>query len=243
MLNSQSPIPLYHQLADIILEKIRSGKYPPGYRIPSEHSLASEYAIGRPTARQATDLLVRRRMLVRKRGAGTFVTEEKKEVDLFSLAGTITSFKKKGISVKTKILQKIALKKVGNDIENPFSNKEAFFLSRLSTVNKKPALLEDIYLHPVLFSGIHNINMEDRSLSRVVKEKYYMRPIDGKQNFRIGHLSENRAGYLDVSKDTSILVVKRILNFEQAEGAIYSELFCRTDRFVFSQTIGGLFDD
>jgi GntR family transcriptional regulator len=243
MLNSQSPIPLYHQLADIILVKIRSGEYASGNKIPSEHSLAAEYGIGRPTARQATDLLVRKRMLVRKRGAGTFVTEEKKEVDLFSLAGTITSFKKKGISVKTKILQNITLQNIGNETENPFSNKEAFFLSRLSTVNKKPVLLEDIYLHPVLFSGIQNINIEDRSLSRVVKEKYYMRPRDGKQNFRIGQLPEDRADYLDVSKDTPILVVKRILNFEQAEGAVYSELFCRTDRFVFSQTIGGVFDD
>ena len=60
---------------------------------------------------------------------------------------------------------------------------------------------------------------------------------------RIGYLSSDRAGILEISEDTPILAVKRILNFEQAEGAIYSELFCRTDRFVFSQTIGGVFDD
>ncbi|MBW1725882.1 MAG: GntR family transcriptional regulator, partial [Deltaproteobacteria bacterium] len=43
MLNIKSPIPLYNQLADIILAKIRSGEYPAGSRIPSENSLASRY--------------------------------------------------------------------------------------------------------------------------------------------------------------------------------------------------------
>ncbi|MBW2575327.1 MAG: GntR family transcriptional regulator, partial [Deltaproteobacteria bacterium] len=70
MLNSKSPIPLYRQLADILLIKIRSGEYTSGSRIPSENSLSASYGIGRPTARQATDLLVRKRILVRKRGSG-----------------------------------------------------------------------------------------------------------------------------------------------------------------------------
>ena len=123
MLNSRSPIPLYHQLADIILAKIRSGEYPPGSRIPSENSLASRYSIGRPTARQATDLLVRKRILIRRRGSGTFVCEKQKEVDLFSLAGTISSFHKKGISITTRILHKTRLKLIEDDPENPFANK------------------------------------------------------------------------------------------------------------------------
>jgi GntR family transcriptional regulator len=59
MLNPQSPIPLYHQLADILMAGIRSGDYPTGHRIPSEPQLAKDYGIGRPTVRQAIDVLVR----------------------------------------------------------------------------------------------------------------------------------------------------------------------------------------
>ena len=243
MLNSQSPIPLYHQLADIILAKIRSGEYPAGSRIPSENSLAATYGIGRPTARQATDLLVRKRMLVRKRGSGTFVRERQKEVDLFSLAGTISSFHKKGISVSTQIIENICLGIIENDPENPFSGKEAYFYSRLSRVQDMPVLIEDIYMHAILFSGMERFNLQDQSLSQIAGEQYYMRPTGGKQNFRIGYLAGEKAQFLDVSSDTPILAVKRFLHFEQAENAIYSELFCRTDQFVFSQTIGGISDD
>jgi GntR family transcriptional regulator len=241
-LNTLSPVPLYHQLADIILTKIRSGEYQPGTRIPSENNLAKSYGIGRPTARQATDLLIRKRLLVRKRGSGTFVQKKQKEVALFSLAGTITSFHKKGISITTSILEKTRLIQIESDLENPFANRKAYFLTRLSTAEKTPVLIEDIYLDPSLFFGIDQIDLSDKSLSRIVDEQYYMQPTDGKQNFRIGYLNGTRAKNLSVSSDTPILMVKRFLNFAQAKNAIYSELFCRTDKFVFSQIIGGVQD-
>ncbi len=69
MLNHTSPIPLYHQLADILQERIRSGQYSPGQMIPSETGLAKEYGIGRPTVRQAMDTLVKKGLIQRKRCA------------------------------------------------------------------------------------------------------------------------------------------------------------------------------
>ncbi len=243
MLNQESPVPLYHQLADIILAKIRSGEYQPGTRIPSEHRLAGEYGIGRPTARQATDLLARKRMLLRKRGSGTFVQPEPKEVDLFTLAGTLSSFHKKGISVKFKRLQKTRMKTIGDDPENPFAGGKAYFFSRLSIVDETPVLIEHIYFHPKLFSGIDRFDQPDMSISKMVEDHYYMRPVNGKQNFRIDFLTGKNAKYLDVSPKTPVLSVTRFLNFKQAPNAIYSEIFCRTDQFVFSQTIGGFSND
>lgn len=237
MLNTLSPIPLYHQLANIILAKIRSGEYPAGSRIPSENMLAEQYGIGRPTARQATDLLVRRRMLVRRRGSGTFVCENQETVDLFSLAGTTSAFNKKGISVNTDILRKVRLKKIRYDPENPFAGQMAYFYSRLSRVEGVPILIEDMYLHETLFKGLEKIDLASRSLSQVVCEHYYMKPNSGRQTFRIGCLTGEKAGKLEVEPDTPILVVKRYLNFDQAKNAVYSELYCRTDRFIFSQTL------
>jgi GntR family transcriptional regulator len=240
VLNPRSPVPLYRQLADILLAGIRSGEYPSGSRIPSEHALAAIYGIGRPTARQAVDLLVRKRVLGRRRGSGTFVVARENEVDLFSLAGTVSAFHKKGVAVTTHILQRTQLEMVDSDPENPFSGQKAYFFSRLIKVEEKPVLIEDIYLHIQLFAGIDAIDLEGRSLSQIVDERYYMRPTSGKQNFRIGYVEGKRAQDLASSPTTPILVVKRFLNFHGAESAIYSELYCRTDQFVFSQTIGGM---
>jgi len=240
MLNTRSPVPLYRQLADILREKIRAGEYRPGGRIPSEHRLADTYGIGRPTVRQATDFLVRKRLLVRRRGSGTFVEKPPEEVDLFSLAGTIASFEKRGIAVTPVTRKPIERIMVANDPENPFDGREAYFFSRLSRVGDAPVLIEDIFLDPALFSGIERFNLTGRSLSRIADEHFYLRPTGGKQNFRIGYLAGGKGRDLKVGPRTPILTVNRFLHFSQAPNAVYSALYCRTDRFVFSQILGGM---
>lgn len=243
MLNHQSPIPLYRQLADILRDRIRSGTYLPGSRIPSEHQLAADYGIGRPTARQATDLLVRRGMLVRRRGSGTFVQEDPREVDLFSLAGTSASFDEKGITVVRRIVDPVRIVTVEAQPHNPFSGLKAYVFSRLSQVSGEPVLLEDFFMHPALFAGIETEDLATGSLARTVQETFYMTPVESRQAFTIDHLTGNRAAHLGVDEKTPVLLVRRHLHFPQARDAIYSELYCRTDRFVFSQTIGGLSHD
>jgi GntR family transcriptional regulator len=243
MLNSQSPLPLYHQLADLLTTKIRAGEFEDGDRIPSEHQLAATYGIGRPTVRQAIDVLVRRRMLVRRRGSGTYVRRRPEaEVDLFSLAGTTSAFQRRGITVETRVLQVMQRVRVPAAAENPFADGQAYFYSRLSLVDRMPVLIEDLYLHPELFAGIDTVPLQGRSVAEVVAEQFFMRPTGGKQNFRIAYLKDRRARTLGVSPTVPVLAVQRFLNFEQAENAVFAELHCRTDQFVFSQTIGGLAD-
>lgn len=234
MLNPQSPVPLYYQLAEILLNRIRSGDLPPGSRIPSEQRLAATYKIGRPTARQATEQLVRKGVLTRRRGAGTFVRREK-EVDLFSFGGTISSFRRGGVSVTTCLLEKAALKMVKKDAENPFAGQRAYFLSRLSRAEGEPVLIEHIYLDATLFQDIDRFDLVGQSLSRIADERYHLRPVGGKQNFRIGLPSGKMIRDLSVTPSTPILVVKRYIHFEPAENGVYAELYCRTDRYVFSQ--------
>lgn len=244
MLNPRSPIPLYRQLADTLTAMIDQGRYQPGARIPSEPKLAAAYGIGRPTVRQAIDALVRKGRLIRRRGSGTYVSEPRQEVDLFSLDGTGASFRKKGVAVTTRIITPTGLTSVnanGSD-HNPFDGRKAYFLSRLTEVDASPVLLEYIYLDDNLFKGIDRIDLERRSLSAVADEVYYLKPDRGKQSFSIGFADAERAGLLDVEPGVPILLVRRMLHFAQVENGVYAELWCRTDQFVFSQHIGGTYN-
>ncbi|MBL0712074.1 MAG: GntR family transcriptional regulator [Desulfosarcina sp.] len=244
MLNPQSPLPLYHQLADRLAAMIRSGEYGDGARIPSENQLAAAYGIGRPTVRQGIDVLVRRKMLVRRRGSGTYVHHEKAcEIDLFSLAGTTSAFQRQGIAAPSRILKRMARRQVAASADNPFAGARAYTYSRLSSVEDTPVLIEDLYLDPALFDGIDAISLKGRSLAAVAAERYYLRPTGGKQHFRIDYLKGVRARHLDLAPDQPVLVVNRWLHFPNVENAIYADLYCRTDRFVFSQIIGGLGDE
>lgn len=72
-LDRSSPVPLYHQLAQAIEGAIDSGALKPGDRIENEMSLTERLGLARPTARQAIQQLVRKGLLVRRRGLGTQV--------------------------------------------------------------------------------------------------------------------------------------------------------------------------
>jgi GntR family transcriptional regulator len=243
ILNTSVPTPLYHQLANILLQKIRNGEYPPGSKIPSEPELARKYKVGRPTVRQATDILVHRRILTRKRGSGTFVCNKEEEIDLFSLAGTMSAFEKKGITLHRTYLVPISLIHVAEEKDNPFSGGEAYFFSRLSRTDDNPFLIEDMYLDPVLFPGIVEFDFTERSLSGIIEEHYGMRPSHGKQSFSAAYPDPAKSSLLQIPGKKHILFVKRYLHFRERENAIYSELYCKTDTFVFTQKIGGLFYD
>src|SRR5262244_1320708 len=70
-------IPLYYQLENILREKIMSGVFAAGARLPTEVELIRLYGVGRITVRQALAALAKDGLIERRRRRGTFVTERK----------------------------------------------------------------------------------------------------------------------------------------------------------------------
>ncbi|MDR2674380.1 MAG: GntR family transcriptional regulator [Opitutaceae bacterium] len=67
--------PKYHQIAAELRQKILSGEYRVGQRLPSESSLVSRYGVSRPTAARAYQELVGAGLIERRANAGAFVLE------------------------------------------------------------------------------------------------------------------------------------------------------------------------
>ncbi|MFN2436426.1 MAG: GntR family transcriptional regulator [Desulfotignum sp.] len=238
MLNPNSPIPLYHQLAEIITDRIKSGAYRPGESIPSEMAMAKQYHIGRPTVRQAMEVLVQKKLIQRRRGAGSFVMPPPPTVDLFSLGGTSRAFLTRGIDIQKISLSPVSLIRVTQQPDNPFNESSAFFLSRMISAEKTPVLKEDIFLDPELFRNLDRMDVGKQSLSKLVAERYHLVPENGTQTFTVALPDPATAQLLDLLPDTPVLRVFRELNFPRAPKAVYAVLHCRTDHFAFSQTIG-----
>ncbi len=238
MLNPGSPLPLYQQLAELLSREIAGGVLEPGGRLPSEPELARQHSIGRPTVRQATELLVQRGLIERRRGSGTFVRRAARRVDLFSLGGTLSSFRAGGLELSTALLGKVAERRVALDADNPFSERRAFVVTRVGSVAEKPVLLERLYFDPEMFPGLERWALAGASLSRVVEEHYYLKATHAEQSFRVAVPAEDVQQALGLLAGAPLLLVKRSLFFPSAPRAVFGELYCRTDELVFSQTIG-----
>ncbi|HVV92973.1 MAG TPA: GntR family transcriptional regulator [Hyphomicrobiales bacterium] len=65
--------PLYVHIASTLQERIVAGTYPMSSLLPTEADLTEEFATSRNTVREALRLLVERRLVRRRQGAGTVV--------------------------------------------------------------------------------------------------------------------------------------------------------------------------
>ncbi|MBA3423513.1 MAG: GntR family transcriptional regulator [Rubrobacter sp.] len=72
-LDHDSPVPLYHQTAQVLEAAIEDGRLPEGSRLEGEMELAARLGISRPTMRAALKQLVDKGLLIRRRGIGTVV--------------------------------------------------------------------------------------------------------------------------------------------------------------------------
>lgn len=68
-------VPAYHRLRQAMLDKLVSGDWTPGSRLPSERQLARDTGLCVGTVRKAFETMVHQGYLVRIQGKGTFVAE------------------------------------------------------------------------------------------------------------------------------------------------------------------------
>jgi GntR family transcriptional regulator len=73
----QNGLPAYKQIQSAIVKRLERGLLRPGDLVDSERELARIYGVSLMTARHALTALEREGMVVRRRGAGTFVDPPK----------------------------------------------------------------------------------------------------------------------------------------------------------------------
>src|SRR3954453_20311610 len=87
MIDRQSPVPLYHQLAEQLSDAITKGQLQPGDPFENEIAVAERLQVSRPTVRRAFQELVDQGLRGRGRGRGPTVANSKvhRKFDLTSL--------------------------------------------------------------------------------------------------------------------------------------------------------------
>jgi len=239
-LNQHSPIPLYRQLADHISGEIDTGVHSVDTKIPSENDLAARYRIGRPTVRQATDLLVRQGRLERRRGSGTFVLPPTRSIDLLSLAGTSAALQKSDLNAQLELVKEPVREKLIASEEHPNAmryTQDYFRIERLASVDDAAVLYETLWFDTTLFPALDEQILKDKSLSALVRDVYFLEPSSADQTFSVIHANQRQAKQLNTAVGTALLRVYRQLHFGDNRNALHAEILCLTDRFAFSQTL------
>jgi GntR family transcriptional regulator, histidine utilization repressor len=101
---SAEPLPLYEQVKDHVLRRIRSGEWGPGARVQSEHELVRELKVSRMTANRAIRELVQSGVLSRVAGLGTFVADLKLAGHPLQLRSIAAEIRERGHAYRAEVL-------------------------------------------------------------------------------------------------------------------------------------------
>lgn len=74
------PLQIYQQVSEKIRAEIRTGRFSPGTRLPSERELAALFGVGRPAVREAIGALQNEGLVVTKRNSGTYVVADATQI-------------------------------------------------------------------------------------------------------------------------------------------------------------------
>lgn len=156
-LERNNPIPLYEQLKNIIVNKIRNGQYEIDQQIPSERELCEQFDVSRITVRQAISLAVNEGLLYRTHGRGTFVSKPKIEQRLQKVNTFHQTLVQQGLVATTK---KIKFQVVANDFHlsrllNVNMNEKIVNLQLVGSGNEDPIVFYDSYFPAEIGEKIH----------------------------------------------------------------------------------------
>ena len=209
-LERNSPVPLYYQVAQAIEHAINTGTLAPGDRLENELSLTSRLGLSRPTARQAIQELVKKGLLVRKRGVGTQVVRSRfrRTEALSSLNDDIA---KAGKTPSTQLLE-FSVGALDQDIRDVIDtaavvDRDFIKIRRLRLADDVPLAILTNYL-PARFE-ITEANMESKSLYACLRALGV--------NLKIAHqqisarlMTEEEAELLDEETPAACLTVDRL---------------------------------
>ncbi|MBB3593963.1 GntR family histidine utilization transcriptional repressor [Rhizobium sp. BK529] len=142
--------PLYAGVKQVILDRIRSGEWPPRYRVPSENELVVELGVSKMTANRALRELANEGELVRIQGVGSFVAERKGHSALFEVRNIADEIAERGHMHEADVIV-LAEEAASPDIADALElaiGAPVFHSLIVHSENGVPVQIEDRFVNP-----------------------------------------------------------------------------------------------
>jgi DNA-binding GntR family transcriptional regulator len=208
VLDRDSPVPLYFQLAQHFENEIRAGSLVSGDRLENEVKIAEDLGLSRPTVRAAFGYLVDKGLVLRRRGQGTIVTKGKvsRSVKLTSLFDDLA---KSGKTPTTKVLHNEVMK--ASDLVKSAlglgDNQLVIYLERLRYGEGEPIALMHNYL-PITLVTMSNEMLEQHGFYELLRASGVF-PDHATQRISAKNATTVEANFLNEPRGTALLTMER----------------------------------
>ena len=232
--------PLYRQVEKAIRERIASGTWTAGTKIPPEAELCELHRVSRITVRHALRNLVDQGLLERRQGKGTFVRDHS------MIAGVrgLTSFTDEVLALGRHpgaLVLDIRLTDAPESVAQALGldpSERVVRVHRLRTGDGKPLGIQTSWVRYDIAPGLENEDLGERSLYALLRERYHVSPMEAVEEFRVGAVDEESADLLDVAVGSCAFEVERTTY--NVDGPYeYVTSLMRGDRYVVRVVLRG----
>lgn len=230
-LDSNSSIPLYKQLADILIHQIESGKLPVGSKIPTEDELSTNYNISRVTVRKAMEELSSSCYIERKPGKGTFVSEKKIERSISALISFTEMCQMQGLKASAKTLRLDIIEPTEEEQSRMKLNPQdkIIVLERLRYADDRPVTIE-ISKFPEDCFFLFEENLTNNSLYSILR-KHNINPSKSVKTLEIVQANYKESKLLNIPKNHPLLCVSSEVSDANGEHLHLSKQLSVADKF------------
>lgn len=224
-----SAVPRYHQLKEILRERIRQGEWKPGDLIPSERELSETYGISRMTARQAVTDLVNDGVFYREQGKGTFVSQNRITQQLLRLTGFTEDIRARGQRPSTRVLSAAMIpadETAAERLQVP-EGTMVCCLRRLRLADDEPLAIEVSLLNFKGCEGLVDEDLEHQSLYQLLESKYGLSLAEAEQEIEAGLATGETAETLKIAVGSPVLFTRRTTYAERNRPIEYARsVYC-----------------
>lgn len=235
-INRDDPLPLYVQLKDALRERIESGVWKPGDRIPGESDLCQIFDVSRTVVLQALKELSFEGLIVRRQGKGTFVAEPKIGESLVQkLTGFYQDMQERGLTPVTQVLKQArtsATAKVAARLGLQ-PGQEVIEIERLRFVDGDPIVLVTTFLPHHLCSQLLEAELSRQSLYAYLERSCGLVIARGRRTIEAVPASSRDAELLRVEPSAPLIRLVSVSYLADGTPLEYYEALHRGDRSRF----------
>ncbi len=233
-----APIPKYFQIQGALRERFREACRP-GDVVPSEATLAREFAVSRITIRQALDTLAREGLLERSRGRRTRVTPRISDGDARKVSGLLVDLLRTEPGVTAKILS-IAAQPAGAEVGPRLKrdpDDEIFAIERLILLQGTPLAFLQAYLPSALGSKVIRENLEKVPVIEAIRRRCGVEVSAIAETVEACPADVKLSQLLEVELGAPLLKIVRVYFSDASTPIDYVVSYYRGDRYRHSRTI------
>lgn len=141
-----TPIPAYARIVNTISERIASGYYEPGSRLPSESQFCAEFGVSPMTLRRSVNILISRGLIVTEKGKGTYVRPLVLSDSIFRLQDLAREFFDESAEMRLLEASTTKASKCVSEMLKITEGERVVYLRRLALKHKKPAMYHVEYV-------------------------------------------------------------------------------------------------